>query len=117
MLSKQKLNFDSLTSGEVLWLLRKRAGTTQHQAAVNFSLTRHEYADMERDALASEKKELPHGLLDHERCMIYRRRAGSEVTQANIANTINLSRAWVIKMEQGKVDPAKLLEYWETKYG
>lgn len=50
-------------------------------------------------------------LAPHERCLLYRRRAGK--TQAAIAEELKCCRYWVNQMERGEVPSDTLLWYWE----
>lgn len=52
-------------------------------------------------------------LQNHEKCVIYRRRAG--VTLNSLAKKLKLSKIWVNHMELGRVPCSPLLEYWVSR--
>ena len=109
------------SSREKLLIDRLRRGETQLDAAIRFGTTEFVYGQIERgfDLHAFDKKGVQisikapsvGSLVDHERCILHRRR--TTMTQQALALEIGRSRSWVILMEQGVKDCADLLLYWE----
>ena len=98
------------TRGERLLITRRRRGEKQYQAAWRLSTTHSMYAKWERDIVPGPHVKI--GRLEpHERCLLYRRRAG--FTQAQVAEGLDMCRYWVNLMETGQVSCDDLLWYWE----
>lgn len=105
---------------ELLYCYRKRSDSTQKQIAEEFVLPIKVY-----QAIENGKKELPEsvakvldqffqsnsGVTKLDKCIALRRRRN--FYQRQIGEQIGCSRAWINEMETGKVDPAKLISYWE----
>lgn len=112
MVDKGLGELESLTPGETLLVLRRRMQFNQHEAAAAFGVSHARYSLWERD-LAEPTARLDFDLLmPHERCMLYRRRAG--YTQARVAQELGRCRWWVNQMEQGYVPCDELIDYWEN---
>ncbi|AAT69508.1 repressor [Alphaproteobacteria phage PhiJL001] len=73
-------------------------------------LDRRQVSLMEADKVNFAPKRL-RGIQVHEKCLIYRRRAGK--TQREVARDLGVSRLWVNKMENGLESCDQLLWYWE----
>jgi transcriptional regulator with XRE-family HTH domain len=105
------------TVGERFLLDRRRHGWTQGNQAKLHMVRPYLYGMVERDEFTGDT--LPGELVvprlgrvhAHERCLIYRRRAG--VSQKQVAKDLKRSRAWVNAMERGKVPCDDLTWYWE----
>lgn len=103
------------TAGELLLVWRKREELNQGSMAARFNVNRTRWGRWERGEDTSTV-EAPLGveqLLDHEKCMLLRRRSG--ITQGELAKTIGVSRWWLNQMESGKADPARLVTFWENR--
>jgi transcriptional regulator with XRE-family HTH domain len=102
-----------LTDGERLLIWRKRMGVNQRWAAQEFAVSYKIYSLIERDELPILKRLqwVPTSLEAHERCLLYRRRAG--YTQKRVAEELEMSRYWINKMENGRAPCDDLLWYWE----
>lgn len=105
-----------LTTGEKLFLRRRRDGLSQkaQAKALGFSLTGYGLLELDKeDAPPLAPGEEPNlGVIkDHERCVIWRRRVGKK--QSDIAADLDCCRMVVNLMEQGKKPCADLLQYWE----
>lgn len=96
----------------VLW--RRRLTLSRADAARALKVTPWQVAEAERNR-AELGVDVPwtgdRALRDHERCIIYRRRAG--VTQARVASDLGVTRVWVNRMERGSEKCCDLLWYWE----
>lgn len=108
---------DPLTSGEILYLYRRRLGLTQMEMATAQGMSRHQYAQAERDQMMHQKLNKKgvasmKVLHPYEKCVIYRRRTNT--TQKTVAQDLNLSRVWINRLERGEGDPSELLCYWEA---
>lgn len=102
-----------LTPAERFILKRRRDGLNQRQAAQLLNLSLSAYSLLERGADSTKHAPPALGpLKPHERCFIYRRRAGS--TQAEVAAGLEHCRYSVHMMERGQVDCTDLLCYWES---
>lgn len=51
-------------------------------------------------------------LLPHEVCFILRRRAGMSLK--DLADALGVSRWWACKMEYGRANVERLVDYWST---
>lgn len=105
-----------LTTGEKLFLRRRRDGLSQkaQAKALGFSLTGYGLLELDKaDAPAIKEEVVPNlGVIkDHERCVIWRRRVGKK--QSEIALELDCCRMLVNQMEQGLKPCADLLQYWE----
>lgn len=104
----------ALTEGERLVVWRARQGHSQDEAAYVKGVSRKTYGEWERDARPIprlKKASRIRRLETHERCMLYRRRAGR--TQGEVAAELGRSRYWIGQMELGAQDCDELLWYWE----
>lgn len=100
-----------LTSGEKLFLWRRRKGMSQNQAAKHFKMSRRQYLKMEFDQAPSPTITLGQ-LTPQEKCIMYRRHSG--MTQLEVAEELKVTRLWVNHMENGKGSIDTLLWYWEA---
>lgn len=101
---------ERLTLGERLLIDRRRRSEDQSEAAKQHGVTRTVYGTWERDVVAGPAVKI--GALEpYERCLLYRRRAGS--TQEIVATGLERCRWWINKMESGEVDCTELMCYWE----
>ena len=103
-----------LSPGERLLLDRRRRGESQVQAAARRGISHTAYGLMERDSEKGTRgvEVLEIGELKaHERCLLYRRRAG--YTQARVAKELQVCRWWLNQMERGAVSCDLLVWYWE----
>lgn len=112
---------------ELLYCYRKRSDRTQKQVAEEFGLPIKVYQAIEngKSELLESIEDLPEaiaktlvsffqknsGVTKLDKCIALRRRRN--FYQRQIGEQIGCSRAWVNEMETGKVDPAKLIAYWE----
>lgn len=103
----------TLERHEKFLIARRRANETQQQVADRYGLTRNNYVMLEKGT-----REFPHieepkvtRLLDHEKCMIYRRRCGW--SQEKLSAESGLSRNWIRQMECGVVNCEELIWFWE----
>ncbi len=101
--------FTNLTHGEKLFIVRRRRGENQVEAAKRFRVSRSTYGRWETDVLQG-----PHlnvlTLRDHERCFMYRKRA--ELNQTDAAKQIGISRWWLTQMESGRHNCGMVLKFW-----
>lgn len=104
-----------LTRGERLLLDRRRRGERQKEAAARLGVSLSKYAAWETDRAKEGETGIPvveiRSIKAHERCLLYRRRAG--FTQEKVARDMGICRWWLNQMEQGKVDCTDLVCYWE----
>lgn len=102
-----------LTDAERFILKRRRDGLNQRQAAKALGLSLSAYSLLERGGSSPTVSPPALGpLKPHERCLLYRRRAGK--TQAEVASGLDHCRYSVHQMERGRVDCTDLLCYWES---
>lgn len=105
-----------LTAAETLVVNRRRVGSNQRKMAEFLGVSSACYIANEL-GLAKERgvqqlKRAKVGRLQkHERCFLYRRRAGK--SQAQVAVDLERCRWWVNKMEHGSAPCDDLLWYWE----
>jgi len=113
-LTQEEVTFQTITQAEKLMLWRRRLGLTQDQAGRRFGVSGWVYGEMERGAQPAPVYAWrgPFLLKDHEKCVIYRLRAG--VTQQAVAAELDCSRIWVNQMESGQANCDKLIEFWEV---
>jgi DNA-binding XRE family transcriptional regulator len=110
------VELEKLTSAERLLVDRRRRGETQAQAAARHNVSQSRYSRWERGLdEPNDARTVPSirikELKPHEKCLLYRRRAGR--TQATIAIDLNRCKMWVRQMERGEVDSTELVQYWE----
>jgi DNA-binding XRE family transcriptional regulator len=105
---------ERLTGPERLLVERRRRGETQAEAAERHGVSQTRYSRWERGLEADGA--LPTvrvgGLRPHERCLLYRRRAGR--SQWQVARDLQRCKMWVRQMERGEVDCSELIGYWEA---
>lgn len=93
---------------------RRRKEETQAQAAMRHGVSQTRYSRWERGLEA--ERDIPRvavgRLRPHERCLLYRRRAGR--SQAAVATDLGRCKMWVRQMERGEVDCTELTSYWEA---
>lgn len=108
-----EVTFQDLRPSEKLRLWRGRLGLSQEDAGRRFGVSAWVYGEMERGASPAPVYAWrgPFRMEEHERCLIYRLRAG--VTQEHVAAEMGCSRLWVNQMENGHVGCDRLIEYWE----
>ena len=108
--------FTDLTIGEKLYIIRRRRGESQVKAADRFRVSRSTYGRWENEIL-----EGPHlnvlTLRDHERCFMYRKRAGMNQEEAaklikTKENKEGISRWWLVQMESGRHNCGIVLDFW-----
>ncbi len=100
-----------LSRGERLITDRRRRKETQTAAAARLDTNPFTYGQWERDADEGPSITSVQPLRMHERCLLYRRRAGKH--QFEVARGLGRSRWWVNQMERGLVPCEELLSYWE----
>lgn len=105
-----------LTTGEKLFLRRRRDGLSQKAQAerLGLSLTGYGLLELDKDEapkLADDRVPNVGVIKDHERCVIWRRRVGKK--QSEVAVELDCCRMLVNQMEQGLKPCADLLQYWE----
>lgn len=108
----------NLTTGEHLYLWRRRKELSQNAAGQKLHLPRNHFASIERDELEwpRARKSLPTLVLplsDQELCVVHRKRSG--MTQRQVAKEIGISRYWVNCLEQGHGDITELARYWGVR--
>lgn len=102
-----------LTPGDRLFLVRRREGKSQREAAASWNVSYGTYSAWENNHTAPlpppevQVRRMEPG----ERCLIYRRQKG--LSQAQVGEAIERCAYTVRKMELGVIDPAPLLAYWE----
>ena len=103
-----------LSAAERLLIDRRRREETQAGAAERHGVSQTRYSRWERGL--EPERALPRPrvgrLAAHERCLLYRRRAG--VSQGQIAEHLGRCKMWVRQMERGEVDCTELTSYWEA---
>jgi transcriptional regulator with XRE-family HTH domain len=106
-----------LTPGDRLFLLRRREGKSQRQAAAEWKVSYGVYSAWENNhaTLLPPPAVQVRRLEPHERALVYRRQKG--LTQAQVAKAIERCGYTVRKMELGLIDPAPLLAFWEGADG
>lgn len=105
---------ENLTGPERLLLDRRRREETQAQAAVRHEVSQTRYSRWERGLEPEGSLPRPRvgRLRPYERCLLYRRRAGT--SQAQVARDLERCKMWVRQMERGEVDCTELTSYWEA---
>lgn len=108
-----EVQFRDLTANEKLRLWRRRLGMSQVQAGRRFECSGFTFGEMERGTLPVPSYAWmgPFALHPHEKCLIYRLRAGKR--QRDVALDLGCSRTWVNRMERGQENCDRLIEYWE----
>jgi transcriptional regulator with XRE-family HTH domain len=100
-----------LTRSERLLLDRRRRGENQRQAAARLDMPLSRYSMLERGVEEPIKAPNITKLQPHERCLLYRRRAGVE--QHEVALDMGVCRRTIMLMETGRSNCDELLHYWE----
>ncbi len=112
---------ETLTRSESLVIWRRRLGWIQKYAAEELDMGVDRYRDFEnnRHNVKNSWEEVPTNqqlgigeLKPFEVCFILRRRAG--LYQREIAESIGMTRLWVIKMEEGTAPADRLRSYWNV---
>ena len=101
-----------VTRGEKLLIERKRRGEKQIEAARRYETNLSYYCQWETDKSEENPRKSKMRLYGHERCALYRRRAG--LMQKELAKKVGLSRYGVNLMENGRLRCRVLVEYWEN---
>ena len=96
-----------ITTGEKLFVERRRAGRSQAQQAKKLKVNIKVYCQLERQA---EGREIVKDLTVAEACTLLRRRNG--LTQANVALDMGVTRFWVRRMELGISTVKRLQDFW-----
>lgn len=106
------LSVSDLNIGEKLLIWRRREGYTQRQAGPMLGMSFTAYKAIERQETKCGLTDMPFigDLYSHEICFIFRRRSGWTIPEC--AEQAGVSRYWYNLMEQGKVCPDRLIEYW-----
>lgn len=106
---------EKLTTGEILFIWRRRLGWNQTKASRHHGLSLFKYKMAEYDKLENFKAKIlsVSPLQAWEKCLLYRKRAGK--TQVEIAKAFGCGRYWLRLQELGKVPCLKLLAFWESK--
>jgi transcriptional regulator with XRE-family HTH domain len=110
---KKKLG--KLKRHERLIIHRKRRGLTQNQEAEEWSATLYMYRQWEKGLVPKRliiERVSRIGIF--EICFLLRRRR--KLTIQQIADFIDVSKAWVSEMERGTVYIGDLVEYWMHQY-
>lgn len=103
---------DDLTHAAKLGIIRRRAGQTRKQTAQALQVSPSTVYNWERGKTKS-KITFDEGIIElSEKEQFYLNRKIDGMTQAKLAKELGVSRYWVILMEQGKVDGARLKKYW-----
>lgn len=105
---------EHLTTGEKVYLLRRRSGLKLREFAAQHGLTGPELLKVERDEakMGGLFKDLQIGGLlgPHEHYMTMRRRCGWSVKQ--MAHKLGLNRVTVWEMECGRYPLDRYIEFW-----
>ncbi len=110
------MELSDLTPGEKLKLNRRRLGCrhgqSQKKAAKRWRVTLYRYRQAETDRLEDYAGLMPRliELREYEACYILRLRKNLSVIK--MAKKIKVSEWWLIKMEHGREDSAKLVNHW-----
>lgn len=122
MASKMKLG--KLSVGEQLYLSRRRIGETHVQAAKRWGVCPEVYLNWEIDRpgrLRPDIDKLPQLTPNPaESCVLARRRWNNKfglirkhrIDQGKLAAILGVSRLWICRMECGREDCSRLLDYW-----
>ena len=100
---------------ETLELLRRRAGYSRAEMSKKLQVCENTVYNWESGSTRINQKAFKFSditvikLADHEICFILRNR--KNLTQAQVAKKLKLSRYWVNLMEQGKKDCSRMLMY------
>ena len=99
-----------------MFVLRRREGRSQVQAAERYLVSRFTYGQWENDKIAlpdDSLAELPRvcHLEFYEICVLYRRRAGR--SQREVAADLGYCKWWINQMEHGRVKCDALIWHWE----
>lgn len=102
-----------LTPGDRLFLVRRREGKSQREAAAGWNVSYGTYSAWENNhpAPIPPPEVQVRRMTTEERCIVYRRQLG--LTQAQVGERIDRCAYTVRKMELGVIDPAPLLAHWE----
>lgn len=102
-----------VTKGERAKILRRRKRQNQRERAEELGMTRHQYQALEADQAMYRGKTKPKAitLKDHEWCALMRWRDPTW-SQYAIGLSIDCSRVWVNRMENGLEDPSRLVAFW-----
>lgn len=106
------MNQPSLTNSERMLLARRRSGTTQRAAARKRGVSLHTYRAWEGGATSCPATSLP-DLREHEYYFVLRRRCSMSVQQ--LADELDVTRWWLIRMEKGKAPVKRLRQYWQGR--
>lgn len=107
----QLLDIDDLTPSERLFFWRQRRKLFAWQAAKICRVTLKRYLMWEGGRGDVPLLPLASPLENHEACYMIRKRQG--MRQGELAKNLKLSRIWINRMELGKEDCTRLVEYWE----
>lgn len=108
----------SLTEGEQLFIVRRRADLTQKEMAVKVgvSLRRYQNIELSKDHLQGGIGELYRfggELTDLEKSILIRRRKGMK--QPKLADMMQVSLGYIKAMERGKENPKRLIDFWKAQ--
>jgi len=108
----------SLTEGEQLFIVRRRADLTQKEMSVKVgvSLRRYQNIELSKDHLQGGIGELYRfggELTDLERAILIRRRKGMK--QPKLAEMMRVSLGYIKAMERGKENPKRLIDFWKDQ--
>ena len=112
------LSTSELSIGEYFLVWRRRIGLNQKQAGKLIGMSRHQYCAWEASNAETRPSFFPtlgDELFSHEKCFIFRRRAGWTIPAC--ADQAGVSRYWFNLMELGKVSPDRLIQYWIENEG
>lgn len=105
---------EDLTTGEKLYLLRRRSGVRLRKFAAEWSLTPGQWLEAERDraTFGDTFRGLTIGGLrgPHEYYVTLRRRKGWSVK--DLAQRMGLSPSRLVDMEAGRLSIARLTDFW-----
>ena len=128
MASSMKVKLGTLSTGERLYLARRRLRETHHQAAERWGVCQEVYLNWEADRpgrLRPDMSKLPKlEPTPAESCMLARKRWNGKlgfnrkdkVNQGTLASILGLTRLWICRMECGREDCTRLVEYWNQQH-
>lgn len=115
-----------LSTGEQLYLFRRRAGESLESAAKRWGVCREVYLNWERDCpgrLRPNLSKLPQLVPNAgESCALARKRwnrklglgAKDKIDQSVLSQILGVSRLWICRMERGREDCSRLVDYWSN---
>ena len=96
---------------EYIYIWRKRLNLNQTEMAKKLNTTRKKLSEIE---LGGYPDDYPTDIIisEIETCILLRRRSG--LNQGELGEILDISRILINGMENGRLNPARLIKYWRS---